>query len=205
CGDTNITPSDNLEIWLDVEGQKPSVFYFKDKLREDSADTIKQFRQAGINTIMLSGDRDIVARTIAAECGIEEVYAEKTPTEKFDVLKKLKDEGHKVLMVGDGLNDAPVLAGANVSIAPGTAVDMAQNAADIVFMGDKLAPVYKAHQIACKTQQLVKQNFMLAIAYNIIAVPLALAGMVTPMIAAIAMSGSSLIVIANSFRLKLFK
>jgi Cu2+-exporting ATPase len=152
---------------------------------------------------MLTGDREIVAKTIAAECGIEKIYAQKTPLEKYDVLEELKNKGHKVLMVGDGLNDAPVLVGANVSMAPGTAIDMAQNAADIVFMGDKFSPVLEAYKIAQKTQSLVKQNFGLAVLYNLIAVPLALSGMVTPLIAAIAMSGSSLIVIANSFRLKL--
>lgn len=154
---------------------------------------------------MLSGDRQIVADKIAKECGIEVVYAEKTPTEKFNILQELKQQGHKVLMVGDCLNDAPVLAAADISIAPGTAIDMAQNAADIVFMGDKLAPVYEAYTIAQKTQKLVKQNFTLAVLYNIVAVPLALSGMVTPLLAAIAMSGSSLMVIANSFRLKLSK
>ena len=103
----------------------------------------------------------------------------------------------------NAVNDAPVLAGADVSMAPGTAIDMAQNAADIVFMGDKLCPTYEAYNIAKKSQSLVKQNFTLAVLYNLIAIPLAFAGMVTPMVAALAMSGSSLLVIANSFRLKL--
>jgi Cu2+-exporting ATPase len=128
-----------------------------------------------------------------------------TPIDKYNYLETLKKENHKVLMVGDGLNDAPVLAGADISMAPGTAIDMAQNAADIVFMGDKFLPVLTAYNIAVLTQKLVKQNFALSILYNFIAVPLAFMGLITPMLAALAMSLSSLIVIANSFRLRRYK
>ena len=202
CGDQNTPPSENLELWLSIAGENPVAFHFTDHLREDTSHVISQLKKTGLNPIMLSGDRQSVADKISKEAGIERVYAEQTPPEKFAVLEDLKHEGHKILMVGDGLNDAPVLAGADVSMAPGTAIDMAQNAADIVFMGDRLAPVYETYQTACLTQKLVKQNFALAVVYNIIAVPLALAGLVTPLIAAIAMSGSSLIVIANSFRLR---
>ncbi len=202
CGDKGASPTNKLELWLSVEGQRPALLCFSDVLREDSSEVIACLVNAGLNPIMLSGDRMEVAKAISKECGIKEFYAEKTPTQKFEILENLKAKGHKVLMVGDGLNDAPVLAGADVSIAPGSAIDMAQNAADIVFMGDRLAPIYNAYKTAKLTQKLVKQNFAIAVIYNIIAVPLALAGLVTPMIAAIAMSGSSLIVIANSFRLR---
>jgi len=171
-------------------------------LRVDAAETITSLKQVGLKPIMLSGDRKAVVDVIAAGAGIDDVYAEQTPPQKFDVLDGLQGRGHSVLMVGDGLNDAPVLAGANVSIAPGTAIDIAQNAADIVFMGERLAPVYAAYDTARMTQTLVKQNFALAVVYNVFAIPLALSGFVTPLIAALAMSGSSLIVIANSFRLK---
>lgn len=202
CGNQSISPSKGIELWLNIDGKSQSVFYFEDQLRIDTLGVLTQFNKRGLKTIMLSGDRSLVVGNIAAQCGIETVYAEKTPVEKFNIVEEEKEKGYKVLMVGDGLNDAPSLAAADVSIAPGTAIDMAQNAADIVFMGDKLAPIYEAYNVASKTQTLVKQNFGLAILYNIIAVPLALSGMVTPLIAAIAMSGSSLIVIANSFRLK---
>jgi len=142
---------------------------------------------------------------IASDLSIQSAYSEMTPIDKYNQLEKLKSEGHKVLMVGDGLNDAPVLAGADISMAPGTAIDMAQNAADIVFMGENLSPVSYAHFIAKMTQVLVKENFAISIVYNFIAVPAAFCGVITPMLAALAMSGSSLIVIGNSFRLRRYK
>ena len=200
CGDKHAPMTNDLEIWFQAGDDQPVKFILKDVLRADAYETIMALN---FETVLLSGDREAVARDIAEESGIETVYAEKNPTEKFDILNGYKKEGYNVLMVGDGLNDAPVLAAADVSIAPGTAIDMAQNAADIVFMGDKLAPVKEAYDVARFSQKLVKQNFALAVIYNICVIPMALAGMVTPMIAAIAMSGSSLVVIANSFRIKL--
>ncbi len=205
CGNNDAPVSDKMELWLKVEEQDAYPFYFIDCLRKDTKETIKRFKGDGIEPVVLSGDLQAVADKIAQEADIACVYAQQSPTQKFDVLEVFKAQGHKVLMVGDGLNDAPVLAGADVSMAPGSAIDMAQNAADIVFMGDGLAPVYEAYKIAGHTQKLVKQNFVLAVIYNMIAVPLAVGGYVTPLIAAIAMSGSSLIVIANSFRLRFMR
>lgn len=202
CGDESIGNHDVIELWLSVENENPVVFHFIDLLRSDAQNTIQTIKGCGLNPIMLSGDRALVAERVGKEAGISKIYAEQTPPQKFEVLDGLKQNGHCVLMVGDGLNDAPVLAGADVSMAPGTAIDMAQNAADIVFMGDGLFPVFDTYKTARMTQTLVKQNFALAIIYNIFAIPLALGGFVTPLIAALAMSGSSLIVIANSFRLK---
>ncbi|MCI5060030.1 MAG: cadmium-translocating P-type ATPase [Alphaproteobacteria bacterium] len=203
CGEDKKTDSHHIELWLSIDGQNKTCFTFEDRLRCDAKDVIASFKQAGIDMLLVSGDRSEVAEKIAKEAGIDEVYAQQNPKQKFEVLEKLQSEGKTVLMVGDGLNDAPVLSGANVSIAPGTAIDMAQNAADIVFMGGELLPVYKTYRIASMTQSLVKQNFVLAVSYNVIAIPLAVMGYVTPFLAALAMSGSSLLVIANSFRLKL--
>ena len=169
-----------------------------------SRETVARLIKDGLAVYLVSGDRESVSRHIGESAGIpaDQVLSEKTPTKKYDILEGLRKEGRHVLMVGDGLNDAPVLAGADVSMAPGTAVDMAQSAADIVFMGDKLSSVKDVRDVAVFAQKLVRQNFLLALLYNLIAVPLGFAGLVTPMIAALAMSGSSLIVIANSFRLK---
>ncbi|MGB1077409.1 MAG: copper-translocating P-type ATPase, partial [Bdellovibrionales bacterium] len=203
CGNEHETQYDGLEMWLSISSEDPVVFIFQDVLREDAPQTIQILKEKGITPILLSGDRAHIADKIAKQCGIETVYAEHDPKLKFSVLERLKQQQRKVLMVGDGLNDTPVLSGADVSIAPGTAIDIAQNAADIIFMGEELKAVSTTHNTALKADRLVKQNFMLAIIYNVVAVPLAFLGIVTPMIAAIAMSCSSLLVILNSFRLKL--
>jgi len=205
CGDQNADPTEKPEVWLAIDGENPVVFQFTDHVREDAVEIIQKLKQSDLDPVILSGDRQTVARNIADQLHIDHVHAEKTPPEKFQILEDEKTKGHSLLMVGDGLNDAPALAAANISMAPGTAIDMTQNAADIVFMGKKLAPVYNTYETAKLSQKLVIQNFALAVIYNIIAIPLAFAGFVTPMVAALAMSGSSLLVIANSFRLKLKK
>ncbi|MGB0719176.1 MAG: heavy metal translocating P-type ATPase [Bdellovibrionales bacterium] len=202
CGDKTAKSSGNLEIWLQ-DGDRKTVFRLSDHLRNDAAETIERFKSGHITPYLVSGDREDIVTQIARQAGIDNIYAAQTPPQKFERLQRLKSHGHTILMVGDGLNDAPVLAGADVSIAPGTAIDLAQNAADIIFMGNDFAPVYTAYETAVLTQKLVKQNFALAALYNLIALPLALCGFVTPLIAALAMSGSSLVVIANSFRLNL--
>lgn len=202
--DVNASEDQYMELWFDGGEGAPQRFIFEDELRDDSALVIGGLKSAGLKVVMATGDRREVARNVALQCGIDKYYAEQTPPEKYKILEGLKAAGAKVLMVGDGMNDAPVLSGADVSMAPGSAIDIAQNAADIVFMGDQLSPILNTIKTARLTQRLVRQNFALAILYNCIAIPFAFAGMVTPLAAALAMSGSSLVVIANSFRLKLF-
>jgi Cu2+-exporting ATPase len=201
----DINQTYDLEICFVQEDIPPIRFTFQDELKVDSKETIDKLKSSSLNLVLLSGDRKNVVDLISKQVGIDNALAEMTPIDKYNYLETLKKENHKVLMVGDGLNDAPVLAGADISMAPGTAIDMAQNAADIVFMGDKFLPVLTAYNIAVLTQKLVKQNFALSILYNFIAVPLAFMGLITPMLAALAMSLSSLIVIANSFRLRRYK
>lgn len=203
CGDAEAPPQDGMELWLqDGTGEKLR-FSFRDDLRPDAPEAVRALKQAGLDILLVSGDKEPIVRDMAQKCGIERFYASRTPPQKMALLEEIKAQGYKVLMVGDGLNDTPVLAGADVSMAPGTAIEMAQNAADIVFMGGLLGPVTEAVKTARLSQKLVRQNFALALLYNAIAIPFALAGMVTPLAAAIAMSGSSLLVIVNAFRLKL--
>ena len=202
CGPEGGTEDTDLELWLNMEGTPAARFTFADTLRIDAADTVRKLHQMGLDTRILSGDRQATAKRVADTLGISETIAEVSPTEKCAYLNALKAEGKHVLMVGDGLNDAPALAAADASMSPSSAIDIAQNTADIVFQGDKLTPVVQSIYIARRSTKLVRQNFGLAVAYNIVAIPLAVAGFVTPLIAAAAMSGSSLIVILNAFRLK---
>lgn len=173
---------------------------FTDPLREDAARALAALDREGVGASIVSGDRSGPVEAIATKLGIT-AQAELLPDAKLRLLERLKAEGHKPLMVGDGMNDGPALAAAHASLAPGSASDASQQAADAVFLGKALMPVALAVRVARKTMVIVRQNFAFAIIYNVFAVPLALAGMVTPLIAAVAMSLSSLVVVGNSLRL----
>jgi len=149
---------------------------------------------------MLSGDRVQAAANIAQAAGIGEFYAGIDPKQKMDFIAELSAGGRNVLMVGDGINDAPSLLRADCSMSPSSAMQIAQNAADIVFQGASLAAVSTAYRAAVFCQRLVRQNFAIAILYNVFAIPLAVAGYVTPLVAAVAMSCSSLAVTFNALR-----
>ncbi len=181
-------------------GNQCLIIPFHDALRPDVGVTLARIRDAGLESRILSGDRASVVSQVAADLGIAG-RGRISPQEKLAELERLKALGHRPLMVGDGLNDGPALAAAHVSIAPGTASDVSQQAADAVFVGERLMPVALAVVAAQRTMRVVRQNFAFAILYNLLAVPLALCGVVTPLVAAIAMSFSSLMVVANSLRL----
>jgi Cu2+-exporting ATPase len=189
------------ELWLDVPGNAPVRFAFADSPRADAAEVVTDLKRRGLRIELLSGDRPATVRTLAERLGIDTWHAAQTPADKVARLEALKAEGRKVLMVGDGLNDAPALAAAHVSASPSTAVDVSQTAADVVFQGHRLTPVAETLRVAVGSRRLVRQNFVLALGYNVFTVPLAVAGYVTPLIAAIAMSTSSLVVIGNALRL----
>ena len=169
-------------------------------LRPQARETIAALRKAGLQVAILSGDRFEAVAPIAAELGVTELHAGLMPGEKLALLERMAADGHKVLMVGDGLNDAPALAGAHVSLSPVSATHLAQAAADIVFLGESLAPVAAALTIARKARRLMLQNLYFAVLYNAVAVPIAIAGLATPLVAAVAMSGSSLVVTLNALR-----
>ncbi len=181
-------------------GDHATQIRLTDPLRKDVSEAIAELRSYGIESTILSGDSANAVAAVAGDIGLSGRGAVK-PQDKLAEIERMKREGRLPLMVGDGLNDGPALAAAHASIAPGTASDASQQAADAVFVGERLLPVALAVGVARATMRIVRQNFAFAIGYNVLAVPLALAGLVTPLIAAIAMSLSSLVVVANSLRL----
>jgi Cu2+-exporting ATPase len=178
-------------------------FAFVDQLRPDAIDTVAALRAQGLGVELLSGDREATVKQVAETLGITAWRAAMTPPDKTERLEALAREGKRVLMVGDGLNDAPALAAAFVSLSPSTAADITQTSADAIFQGVQLVAVTELLTVARRCRALVRQNFLLALGYNLLAVPLAILGFVTPLVAAIAMSSSSLIVTGNALRLGL--
>jgi Cu2+-exporting ATPase len=177
------------------------LIHFADALRPDAQRAMAELDGLKVLPQLISGDQVDVVRQVAGLMGIQ-WRARVTPAEKNELVIEQQAAGHHVLMVGDGLNDGPALKAADVAMAPAAASDVGQMAADIVFFGDSLDAVPRAVRAARRMMRVVKQNFALAIGYNVLAVPLAIAGMVTPLIAALAMSGSSILVVANALRLR---
>jgi len=183
-------------------GSSCHVFAVRQRLRPDAAAVVSELQTQGIGVEIVSGDREPAVRAAAESLGICEWRAEVTPVDKIARIEELSRRGLKVLMVGDGLNDAPALAAAYASMSPISATHMSQSVADAVFLGGELAPVKAAVVISRKALRLMRQNLWLAVIYNALAVPIAIAGLVTPLIAAAAMSGSSLLVILNALRVR---
>jgi Cu2+-exporting ATPase len=181
-------------------GDARYVFAVRQQLRADAKTTIGALQARGISLEIGSGDREPAVRAAAQALGITEWRAGATPADKIARIDELKRQGFKVMMVGDGLNDAPALAAAHVSMSPISAAHLSQATADLVFLGNPLAPVLAAIDCSRKASRLMRQNLWLAVGYNVLAVPIAIAGLVTPLIAALAMSGSSLLVMLNALR-----
>jgi Cu2+-exporting ATPase len=201
CGVAAGPEDDRPELWLARPRQPPYRLAFGDALRPDARAVTAALAAAGKRVLLLSGDRPAAVAAAAREAGIAEWHAQQSPADKTAVIARLAAEGRKVLMVGDGLNDGPALAAAYVSISPSTAADVCQTAADIVFQGDSLGAVTECLRVAGRARRTVRQNIALAILYNVAAVPLAMLGQVTPLLAAAAMSGSSLLVVGNALTL----
>ncbi|MCV3737043.1 cation-translocating P-type ATPase [Rhizobium sp. TRM96647] len=190
------------EVVLSLDGAVIETFRFEDRLRPAARETVAWLRKDGIEVDILSGDRPAAVERVAAQLGVSRWRAGLAPRDKTEAVRESAAAGARVLMVGDGINDAPALSAAHVSMAPATAADIGRQAADLVFLRDGLDAVSFAVETSKRAGRLIRQNFALAIGYNVIAVPVAILGHATPLIAAVAMSTSSIIVVANSLRLR---
>lgn len=184
-------------------GDRTALLRVKQRLRPDAKAVVDALKGLGLHIQVLSGDRPDAVEPVAAALGISDWKGGAKPAEKIAALEQLQADGRRTLMVGDGLNDAPALAAAHASLSPISAVDLAKTQADAVFLGERLTPVWSTVASARRAHRLMRQNLWLAIAYNAIAVPIAMLGLVTPLIAALAMSGSSILVTLNALRARL--
>jgi P-type Cu2+ transporter len=175
---------------------------FADSLRVGAADLVATLQAQGKRVILISGDTSAAVTRFAQTIDITEVTAEALPQDKAALVADLARQGAKVLMVGDGLNDTAALAAAHVSISPASALDAARSASDMVLMGKSLAPIADAMRTATSARARIRENFTIATVYNVLAVPLAVAGLCSPLIAALAMSSSSITVGLNALRLR---
>ena len=200
------TPAaDETELWFGFVGETKIRFRFSDRLRPDAAETVASLKAMGLTVEVLSGDTPRAVAIAADAAGISQRRGALTPLGKADAIAALQSGGHKVLMVGDGLNDTAALARAHAAMAPGSALDASQNAADLVFSGERLGAIVEAIRVARQARRLALQNFGFAAAYNLVAAPAAMLGLVNPLLAALAMSGSSLVVTLNALRLRSVK
>jgi Cu+-exporting ATPase len=196
-------------VFAAIDGRLSAAFAIADTLRPNARAMITSLRQRGLKVVMLSGDRQVTAKKIAAEVGIDEVIAEVLPEGKVDAIRSLQQQGHIVAMIGDGLNDAPALAQADVGMAMASGTDIAADAASVTLMRSDLAGVEQAIVLARKTMATMRQNLFWAFAYNVVGIPIAAGALypafgilLSPILASAAMAFSSVSVVSNSLRLR---
>ncbi|WP_418114263.1 heavy metal translocating P-type ATPase [Vibrio scophthalmi] len=187
-------------IYLSIANEHVATFYYQDPIRQEAVAFVKQFRDAGIKVTLLTGDSNANAVLVAQQIGIDDMVSEAKPQDKLDYLHSCRDDDI-TMMVGDGINDAPTLAGAHLSVAMGGGTDVAKASADMVLLGDKLDRILQARELALKTRRIIAENLAWSLGYNLLILPLAVAGLVAPYFAVVGMSASSIIVVSNSLRL----
>lgn len=192
-------------FYVAIDGRAFGIIAVRDKIKETSKEAIEQLKKLGYDVLMLTGDNERTAGAIAKEVGIEHIFAEVLPEDKAKKVEQLQKEGKKVIMVGDGINDAPALAIADIGMAVGTGTDVAIEAADITLMRGDLRAVVQAIRLSHLTMRNIKQNLFWAFVYNSIGIPIAALGFLAPWVAGAAMAFSSVSVVSNALRLKRVK
>ena len=186
-----------------INGKIVATFELEDEIKEDAKSLVEDAKRNGLDVIMLTGDNNSVASAVASKVGITNFVSNIDPIGKANYIKKLKSEGKIVIMAGDGINDSVALASSDVSIAMGNSADITISVSDVVLLNNSLASLVQAFKISRRTYKFIKQNLLLSLVYNLVTIPLAMAGLVIPLVAALSMSLSSLLVVANSMRIKL--
>jgi Cu+-exporting ATPase len=197
--------SQNALFFFTIDNVLVARFELTDTIREGAKEAIANIQAMGIDVVMLTGDHQQSAQKVASEVGIDKVHAKLLPQDKATYIDTLHQDGHIVVMVGDGINDAIALASSDIAIAMGNGADVAISVSDIVLLDEKPVSIYESFRLSRRTFGAVKENLGFSLLYNVIAVPLAVLGFVTPLIAALSMSLSSLIVVGNSLRIKNLK
>ena len=193
------------EVWFKADGKKALRLKFSDAVKSDARHLVAWLQEKRFKAGIISGDRSKAVAIVAEQVGLPIFHAESQPQDKYEFIEKLQKQGVNAVMIGDGLNDAAALKLAHVSMSPASALDIAQTSADIVFQGKKLWPVREAFEVAVSSGKLVRQNFAISLAYNLVTIPFAMLGFASPVMAAIIMSASSIMVVLNAMRLMLPK
>jgi Cu+-exporting ATPase len=200
--ETNIKSKVDSSVYVAVDNQLAGIYHISDTIADSSIDAIKKLKDLNLDIYMLTGDNKAAAESIAKKVGIENIISEVLPGDKAKVIKDLQSKGKIVAMVGDGINDSPALAQADLGIAIGTGIDIAIETADITLIKNNIEGISQAINLSYKTLRTIKQNLFWAFIYNIIGIPVAAIGLLNPMFAAAAMALSSVSVVSNSLRLK---
>jgi len=199
------TDSQNALFFFMIEDRLIARFELTDTIREGAAQAIKNIQELGVKVVMLTGDHEQSAQKVAKEVGIEEVHANLLPQDKAALIDTFHQNGHVVVMAGDGINDTIALASSDISIAMGNGADVAISVSDIVLLDEKPESIYESYKLSRRTFGAVKENLGFSLLYNAVTVPLAVMGFVNPLVAALSMSLSSLVVVGNSMRIKRLK
>jgi len=197
--------TENTLFFFAIEDQLIATFELTDTIRKGAKEAIKNIQGLGVKVVMLTGDHEQSANKVASQVGIREVHAKLLPQDKAAVINRFHEEGHVVVMAGDGINDTVALASSDIAIAMGNGSDVAISVSDVVLLDEKPISIYESYKLSKRTYTAVKENLGFSLLYNVVAVPLAVLGFVTPLVAALSMSLSSLVVVGNSLRIKRLK